>query len=335
MTGPATPDMAAVAAFWQSAMRASPDTVRGDAYRVRAIGNTPEAMSSILGHVLRGDKRGTFSLPWLHAKNPANAPKVGDYVVLVGFDGKPAALVTTTELEHVTYDTITGAHTAIDGPGVRDLTVWKGVHQPHWTKQLAAVGLQFANDMPVIVEHFKLLYPSTDPTAAKARGIEALPPGPARPSVHALDAFWRAVVIARPDLKLPASYEVRWLGIDAATTETIFEFIQAGTKVGTFRLPWQLEAKGQARAKVGDPIVLIAWDGTPRMAVRLTATEEITFGGITAAHTGIDGPPVQDPKVWIPLHRDVWNKALEPIGRAVTDSMPLIVERFELIYPKP
>ncbi len=334
MTAPATPDLAAVAAFWQSAKHANPDTVRGDAYRVRAIGNTPEAMSSILGHVLRGDKRGTFSLPALHAKTPGTAPTVGDYVVLVGFDGKPVALVTTTELEHITYDTVTGAHTAIDGPGVRELGAWKAVHQPHWTKQLAAVGLQFANDMPVVVEHFKRLHPATDPTAAKARGIEALPPGPSRPSIHALDAFWRAVVIARPDLTLPASYEVRWIGIDAPTTETIFEFIQAGTKVATFRLPWQLEAKGHASAKVGDPIVLIAWDGTPRMAIRLTATEETTFGGITGEHTGLDGPPVQDLAVWKPLHRDFWGKELAKIGRAVTDAMPIIVERFELIYPK-
>ena len=159
MTGPAVPDLGAVTDFWQTAKRLHPDTVRGDSYRVRALGNTREMMSAILGHVLRGEKRGTFSLPWLHALNTSAAPRVGDYVILVDYDGKPGALVTTRRLENVTYDTLSGDHTSVDGPRMRDPAVWKGVHQPLWTKQLAAAGLQFSNDMPVVVEHFELLHP--------------------------------------------------------------------------------------------------------------------------------------------------------------------------------
>jgi uncharacterized protein YhfF len=335
MTAPAAPDTAAIEAFWQTAKRANPAEVRGERYRTRAIGNTPETMRLIIGNVLRGDKRGTFSLPWLHAKGIGEAPTVGDYVVLLDFAGKPGALVMTTAVEALTYKDITGVHTAIDGPSVRPLDKWQAVHKPHWTKQLADAGLAFDDDMPVLVEHFKLVYPGLDPAAAKVRGLDALPPGPVRPGIQALDAFWGAVRVARADLALPDAYEVRWIGIDAPTTETIFGYIQAGTKVGTFRLPWQLAAKGHAPAKVGDPIVLIAWDGTPRLAIRITAVEETTFGAIDQRHTALDGPSVQDVKVWKPLHRDFWSKDLARIGRTVTDDMPVTVERFALIYPKP
>lgn len=159
MADPTVPDIGAVTAFWQTAKRLHPDTVRGDSFRVRALGNTREMMNAILGHVLCGEKRGTFSLPWLHALDPSAAPRLGDYVILVDYDGKPAALVTTRKLENVTYDTLTGDHTSVDGPSMRDPAVWKGVHQAFWTKQLAAVGLQFSKDMPVVVEHFELLHP--------------------------------------------------------------------------------------------------------------------------------------------------------------------------------
>jgi uncharacterized protein YhfF len=335
MTGPAPADTAAVAAFWAEARAARPDVVKGERYRTRAIGTTRDTMSLILQHVRNGEKRGTFSLPWLHEKVPGSAPVEGDYVILLDFDGKPGALVTTMSLEHLTYQTITAAHTAIDGPSVRELEKWQAIHKPHWTKQLADHGLAFADDMPVVVEHFTLLYPTSAPGAAKARGLDALPPGPQRPSVHALDSFWRAVAIARPDLQLPDSYEVRWIGIDAPTTEQIFQFITAGTKVGTFRLPWQLAANNHPPAKVGDPIVLIAWDGTPRLAIRITGIEQTTFGAIDQRYTSLDGPPVQDVNVWKPLHREFWSKDLARIGRTVTDDMPVTVERFELIYPKP
>ena len=163
MTKPAPPDTAAITSFWQSARRLYPDAVHGDSFRIRALGDTPEMMNSILGHVLRGEKKGTFALPWLHAKDPSATPRIGDYVVLVDYEGRPAALVTTTQLENVTFDTISGNHTALDGPRMRDPAAWKTLHQAFWTKQLAAAGLQFSKDRPVVVEHFELLHPLREP----------------------------------------------------------------------------------------------------------------------------------------------------------------------------
>ena len=86
---------------------------------------------------------------------------VGDYVILVDFDGTPTALVTTTALDHVTYETVSEVHTGRDGPGVRDLAKWRAIHEPHWGKQLADVGLKFSPTMPVIAEGFTLLYPKS------------------------------------------------------------------------------------------------------------------------------------------------------------------------------
>jgi uncharacterized protein YhfF len=170
-------------------------------------------------------------------------------------------------------------------------------------------------------------------SALAGASIAYLPDGPARPSPAALDAFWSDAQAAVPGLG--DDYEVRWFGIDAKTTDGIFNHIRTDNKHGTFTLPWLLEKTGQPVTKVGTLITLIAYDGRPTMVLRITGNETVPFGAIDERITGLDGPPVRDVKVWKPVHRDFWNGELKKHGLAVSDDMPVLVERFALVYPKP
>ena len=102
---------------------------------------------------------------------------------------------------------------------------------------------------------------------------------------------------------LGEDYQVRSLGIDAETTTQILEYIKTRDKVATFSLPWVIEANGFPYSEPGTSIVLCDYVGTPHLIVQLTDVRETTFGEIGYAESSLDGPPVQDPEVWIPLHR--------------------------------
>jgi uncharacterized protein YhfF len=154
--------------------------------------------------------------------------------------------------------------------------------------------------------------------------------GPAIPNDAELDPFWYRARAAHSDLG--DDHQVRSLGIDAETTETILEFIRAGTKVATFSLPWVMQSNGFPEPVAGMPVLLTDYRGKPRMVVRLTEVRETTFGAIGPQETSMDGPPVQDPEVWIPLHREYWNGLLSNYGRSCTDDMPVLVEPFEFVY---
>ena len=101
--------------------------------------------------------------------------------------------------------------------------------------------------------------------------------------------------------------------------------------MATFSLPWFIEANGFPYSEPGTPIVLCDYVGTPHLIVRLTDVRETTFGEIGYAESSLDGPPVQDPKVWIPLHRTYWNGLLAAYGRECTDDMPVLIEPFDYI----
>lgn len=151
------------------------------------------------------------------------------------------------------------------------------------------------------------------------------PPDPA-----AVAAFWSAARAAHPDL--PERCAVRWIGIDAPTTRQILELIRRREKTGTFTLPWLVARGERPMPAVGDCLVLVDWDGTPALAVRLTGVREVAFGAISERETAVDGPPVRSLAVWKPLHRRHWTAMLAPHGLTVTDAMPVLVETFEPVY---
>ena len=153
--------------------------------------------------------------------------------------------------------------------------------------------------------------------------------GPAQPDPIGIDDFWAR---AQSHFEgLGDDYQVRSLGIDAETTTQILEYIKTRDKVATFSLPWVIEANDFPYSEPGTPIVLCDYVGTPHLIVQLTDVRETTFGDIGYAESSLDGPPVQDPEVWIPLHREYWNGLLAAYGRECTDDMPVLIEPFDYV----
>ena len=155
---PVSPDAAALAAFWEACKRARPDLKLGNDYRTRLIGGSADMNNIILSLIATGQKVGTFPLPWQLEKMGESIPKPGDCTIQVDFHGTPKLVVRTTSIETIAFKNITGEHTAIDGPTVRDLAVWRGIHIPYYTGVLTKLGLVFSEDMPTCVERFELIY---------------------------------------------------------------------------------------------------------------------------------------------------------------------------------
>ena len=154
-----------------------------------------------------------------------------------------------------------------------------------------------------------------------------LPPGPTPPDPAALVAFLADAGVADGE-----PVQLRWIGLDADSTQQIFELIRAGDKRGTFTLPWIIERTGSPAPKVGSLLVLVDMAGRPVLLTRVTRVDSAVFGKVEAQHTVIDGSPVRDPAVWKPLHTGYWNALLQPFGLAVSEDMPFWAERFVLLH---
>jgi uncharacterized protein YhfF len=156
-----------------------------------------------------------------------------------------------------------------------------------------------------------------------------LPEGCSQPNAKELSAFW-ASSSQMPGLA-DAVYQVRWIGLDHDSTEAVLQLISAGDKTGTFTLPWIVEQTDMPMPASGDCIILIDYAGHPRILLQLTDIQQVNFGAITAQHTSVDGTPVRDLAIWKPLHTQYWNDLLVPFGKSVSDDMPVLIEKFNLL----
>ena len=159
-----------------------------------------------------------------------------------------------------------------------------------------------------------------------------LPAWATPPAARAVEAFLAAAARARPDVAPDAGCQLRRIGRDAATALRIFDLIRIGDKRGTFTLPWLVERTGGTPPAVGRLLALVDAGGRPTLLVRITRVGSAVFGRVTAQDTAVDGSPVRDPAVWVPLHTDYWNDLLAPYGLEVTADMPFWIEEFELVY---
>jgi uncharacterized protein YhfF len=57
-----------------------------------------------------------------------------------------------------TFGDIGSDVTKLDGPPVQDINIWKPLHRDYWNGLLLEYGKECTDDMPVIVEPFKLVY---------------------------------------------------------------------------------------------------------------------------------------------------------------------------------
>ncbi len=129
-----------------------------DNFQVRWIGGDANSTAAILQHIRNGNKTGTVSVPEAVAASGQQETKPGDSIILLNFDGTPALVVQVTATEIVAYGDINESHTALDGPQVRALDVWKPVHHGYFDRLLSPFGKSCTDSTPISFETFHIVY---------------------------------------------------------------------------------------------------------------------------------------------------------------------------------
>ncbi|WP_127573203.1 ASCH domain-containing protein [Georgenia faecalis] len=122
-----------------------------------AFGGTPEEADALLDLVLAGNKTATTSAQWEYEEADAPLPAVGDLSIILDGSGRPRALIVTTAVDVVPFDAVDAEHARAEGEG--SLEDWRAAHTRLFGDVARAVGRTLAEDMPVVLERFRLLDP--------------------------------------------------------------------------------------------------------------------------------------------------------------------------------
>jgi len=150
-------ELSSANAFAASCLAQQPQSAPAPFVRVRRFGDNAATAAVILDLIRRGEKSVTFSTPALYAGERTRTPVVGDVVVVTDFAGRPGAVVRTTSVRTLPFNEVTEEDSRHEGPPVRPLEAWRRVHWAYFTRELAPLGLQPSEVLPVTVERFELL----------------------------------------------------------------------------------------------------------------------------------------------------------------------------------
>jgi uncharacterized protein YhfF len=151
--------------------------------------------------------------------------------------------------------------------------------------------------------------------------------------MSSVEQFWSRCKEALDSEPLGDRYTVRRLGNTAALSRDLLGMITRGEKTGGFSRPEDLP--GGTPPAQGDYVIFTDFEGVPRCLVRIEECRRMQFREIGAEQTACESEAARDPEVWRDIHRRYWTPMLAAEGRTFSEEMPVIFQRFRLLYSEP
>lgn len=142
--------------MWAAYCQLHPDITQDmDAW---AFGALPDELA---GLVLAGTKTATASAYDLYEIENEPLPQAGTYDVVLDGQDNAVCIIEVTKVSVVPFNQVSADHAFKEGEGDRSLAYWRQVHEELFTEWLAEAGLVFTEDSKIVLEEFRVVYPTS------------------------------------------------------------------------------------------------------------------------------------------------------------------------------
>lgn len=167
-----------IRAFWQVYLDAQPpgaaraEPIGPEPFGAEQFGDSPELADDLLELVLLGRKTATCSSLWEWEADGAALPTPGALTICLDGAGQPRCIIETTEVRVSPMDQVDALFARAEGEGDLSLAYWRMAHERYFRRVLARIGREFAPDMPLVCERFRVVWPHV----ADSISEKAMPP---------------------------------------------------------------------------------------------------------------------------------------------------------------
>lgn len=147
--------------FWEQYLAGLPPETKSSriGFTAWSFGNSPEMAARLGRLVLAGVKTATASLLWEYETSGEALPAPGDFSIILDGNGNPLGIIETLEVEIKPFNRVDERFAFDEGEGDRTLDYWRSVHRGFFGQSCAALNRTPAEDMPVVCERFRLVFP--------------------------------------------------------------------------------------------------------------------------------------------------------------------------------
>jgi uncharacterized protein YhfF len=149
-----------------------------------------------------------------------------------------------------------------------------------------------------------------------------------------IEQFWQSYLSTLPEDSpvRSESYEAESWGDNPQLADELAALIMAGTKTATCSALWEWEIEGEAIPTIGLKTILLNSALQPLCVLETTEVTLRAYQEVDAAFARDEGEGDLSLDFWREAHWRFFSRTLGKIGKEPTMDMPLVCERFRVIY---
>jgi uncharacterized protein YhfF len=148
-----------------------------------------------------------------------------------------------------------------------------------------------------------------------------------------IEEYWSAFLASQPNSHYSQkNYVAEAFGDGPALADELGGLIASGIKTGTCSALWDWEAEGNPIPEVGLISIVLDGQGHPLCIIETTEVTQRRFNQVDADFARSEGEGDLSLEYWRSAHTNFFSRTLPKIGRQFSADMPLVCERFKLIY---
>lgn len=150
------------------------------------------------------------------------------------------------------------------------------------------------------------------------------------------EAFWNEYVQSLPEgVKVPEAMPEAWgFGDNPEMAEELGRLVLKGIKTATASAVWEYEAENEPFPRVGELSIITGSQGQPLCIIETMEVMIRPYNEVDAQFAFDEGEGDRTLEYWQTAHRVFFDRTLSRLGLEFTETMPLLLERFRVIYPK-
>ena len=149
-----------------------------------------------------------------------------------------------------------------------------------------------------------------------------------------IEVYWQQFLSTLPEDSpyRTRTYVAEGWGDSPAMADELGELIARGIKTATCSALWEWEAEGKPVPQKGLITIVLAGSGEPLCIVETTEVSIRNYNDVGSDFAQAEGEGDFSLEYWRQAHRNFFSRTLPKIGREFSEEMPLVCERFQLIY---
>lgn len=149
-----------------------------------------------------------------------------------------------------------------------------------------------------------------------------------------IEVYWQRFLSSQPSDSpyRTKSYVAEGWGVGPEMADELGALIVEGTKTATCSALWEWEAEGESPPETGTVTIVLDGRGKPMGIVETTEVTIRKYNEVDAEFARDEGEGDLTLRFWQEAHKNFFSRTLPEIGKKFSEEMPLVCERFRLIY---